>query len=75
VPLTMFFITYEVCVWVVMSRNCVILDQDRRSTCNMTRRRVSVTIVAVEKQNYDTTELLFLALGLQHAMRTLCPTI
>jgi uncharacterized membrane protein len=47
-------------------------QQDTQRTCNVTMRCVRATIVAVESNKYYTTSAcvcVFVALGIQHAMR------
>ena len=45
------------------------LKQDTQRTYNVTLRRVRATIVAVEKRRVLHSLIVFLALGIQHAMR------
>ena len=45
-------------------------QDDRQCTCNVTPRCVRTTVVVAEKQQVSTyTEWVFVALGIQHAMR------
>ena len=43
--------------------------RDRHCTYNVTLRRVRVTIFAAEKNTITYSECMFVALGIQHAMR------
>ena len=45
------------------------VQQDRHCTYNVTLRRFRATIVAVEKQRVLLNLSVFVALGIQHAMR------
>ena len=40
-----------------------------KCTCNVTLRRVYITILAVDKQCVTYSECVFVAVGVRHAMR------